>query len=578
MDVVLRESIKIPLSVVVSGLTGSEADEEVSTFLQKYGSINRYIRLDDPKSDYHKNMIIEFAHETGMQTLEPFLPLQLPSTTQAGIVYELKALGSVYTVDARSKATKMYMEQLSEIARLSGNSLGEMLKEELKSLVASAESAFAQPPQTDSESSASQSPTPQKDSTSQRDVTSSENPQPVTLTESTILTPATDPSKSLTPAIFSENLIDLNPPQTLSVSSESTTTPLIDVNPPAVQRVVVEHVVRSKDNSPQFASPGRLRAFSGKSPRPSHEADYDTWRASVEILIRDPSVSDLHCTHRILDSLLPPASEMIQHLSPQSSPSTYLKLLDSAYGTVEDGDELYARFMSTFQNDGELPSVFLQRLHTALSKAMRRGGVSTHEFDQQLLKQFCRGCWENGLIVDLQLEQRKEKPPAFAELLLLLRTEEDKQAAKMTRMRQHFGHAKSGHNSSKQRVMSQVHLAHDTNDLINKTDLEMLKQQIADLNIQVKSIVSEGQNPKRPKQQKARSVPLCVTHEAHVVKPKPARQHPSTFKADGRPRPWYCFQCGEDGHVVSVCDKAPNPSLVAAKKTAERKAGCLGSL
>lgn len=564
MDVVLRESVQIPHSVVVSGLTGSETDEEVSTFLQKYGSINRHIRLDDPKSDYHENMIIEFAHETAMQTLEPLLPLQFPSMTQPGIVYELKALGSVYIVDARSKATKMYMEQLSEIARLSGNSLGEMLKEELKNLVSSAESVFAQSPQTDPESSAPQSPTPQKDSTSQRDVLSCENPQPVTPTESTTMSPANDLSKH--PSIFSKNLIDLNPPQTFSVSSESTAMPLIDVNPPAVQRVVVEHVVRSNDNSRQFASPSRLRAFSGKSPRASHEADYDTWRASVEILIRDPSVSDLHCTHRILDSLLPPASEMIKHLSPQSSPSTYLKLLDSAYGTVEDGDELYARFMSTFQNDGELSSVFLQRLHTALSKAMRRGGVSAIEFDQQLLKQFCRGCWENALIVDLQLEQKKERPPTFAELLLLLRTEEDKQAAKMTRMRQHFSHAKSGHNSSKQRAMSQVHIAHDTNDLINKTDLEMLKQQIADLSIQVKSIVSEGQKPKQPKQQKAKSVPQSVTHEAHVVKPKTARQHPSTFKANGRPRPWYCFQCGEDGHVVSVCDKAPNPSLVAAKK------------
>lgn len=62
--------------------------------------------------------------------------------------------------------------------------------------------------------------------------------------------------------------------------------------------------------------------------------------------------------------------------------------------------------------------------------------------------------------------------------------------------------------------MSQVHLAHNTNDLTNKTDLEMLKQQIADLSIQLKSIVSEGQKTKQPKQQKAKSVPLSVTHEA----------------------------------------------------------------
>lgn len=63
--------------------------------------------------------------------------------------------------------------------------------------------------------------------------------------------------------------------------------------------------------------------------------------------------------------------------------------------------------MSKLQNDGEKPSAFLQRLHVALSTIMRRGGVSAHDFNQQLLKQFCHGCWENSLIVNLQLEQKK---------------------------------------------------------------------------------------------------------------------------------------------------------------------------
>ncbi|KAL3987782.1 hypothetical protein ACER0C_014897 [Sarotherodon galilaeus] len=547
MDVVLRESVRIPNSVVVSGLTGSETDEEVSTFLQKYGSINRYFRLDDPESDYHKHMIIEFTHETAMHTLEPLLPLRLPSTAQAGIVYELQALGSVYTLDARNKATKMYMEQLREIAKLSGNSLEEMLKEELKNLVSSAGSAISQSPQTGPESSTVQSPLPQKDLTSKGDVSFSEDPQSVAPLDSTVLTSPNNASKPLTSPNFSENLTDFSPSQTLPVSSGATTSPIIDVNPTAVQRVVVEHVMRNNESSPQFTSSSRLRAFSGKSPRPGHEADYDTWRASVEILIRDPSVSDLHCTHRILDSLLPPASEMIKHL-------------------IEDGDELYARFMSTFQNNGERASVFLQRLHTALSRTMRRGGVSAHDFDQQLLKQFIRGCWENTLIIDLQLEQKKENPPSFAELLLLLRTEEDKQAAKLSRMRQHFSHVKSAQNSRKQHAMSHVQLAHTINNLMDKSDLETLKQQVADLSVQLKSLVSENHKPKQPKQQKARSVPPCDTPDTHGVKPKVASQHPSTFKANSRPRPWYCFQCGEDGHVVSVCDKARNPSLVAAKK------------
>lgn len=39
MDVIQQESVRIPRSIVAS-LTGLETDEEVSAFLQKYGSIN----------------------------------------------------------------------------------------------------------------------------------------------------------------------------------------------------------------------------------------------------------------------------------------------------------------------------------------------------------------------------------------------------------------------------------------------------------------------------------------------------------------------------------------------------------
>lgn len=51
--------------------------------------------------------------------------------------------------------------------------------------------------------------------------------------------------------------------------------------------------------------------------------------------------------------------------------------------------------------------------------------------DKQLLKQFCRGCWNNSLITALQLEQRWHDPHTFSKLLLLIRTKEDKQAAKV---------------------------------------------------------------------------------------------------------------------------------------------------
>ncbi len=109
---------------------------------------------------------------------------------------------------------------------------------------------------------------------------------------------------------------------------------------------------------------------------------------------------------------------------------------------MEDGDELLAKLISTLQNPGEKSSAYLHRLHVILSAAIRRSGVAESERDRCLLRQFCRGCWDNALIADLQLEKRKADPPPFAELAILIRTAEDKQTSKEERMRKHLGMSK----------------------------------------------------------------------------------------------------------------------------------------
>lgn len=563
----MQESVEVPCAVLVSGLTDTDSDDEVSTYLQRYGSIKRFLRIDDPKSDFHKHIIVEFTQSTAMEALEPLLPLKLQSSTQTSTVYEVKSLAThytQYTLDARSKATRTYMERLSDIAKLSGISLEQVLNEELTHLASSTASTLSSSPQSNLKSSSEQSPLSQEEPSDQERVSSSPRPSFVGSSDPADKKSSPDEVQPHAPSIRTKNLTELTLSPTPPVVIGNTTQPTIDVNPPSIQRVVVEHVVRSSEGPSHFSTPGRFRVFSGKCPRPNNEADYDTWRTSVEVLMKDPSVSDSHCTHRILDSLLPPASEMTKHLGPQAKPLAYLELLDSAYGAVEDGDELYARFMNTLQNDGEKPSAFLQRLHVALSTTMRRGGVSSHNFDQQLLKQFCRGCWENSLIIDLQLEQRKKNPPSFAELLLLLRTEEDKQATKMSRMKQHLGNTKPAYSTSKQRVMSHLQTAHATTESDNCTEVEMLRKQIADISSQIKSMTAESQKQKLPKQ-KAKSLASCAKADTNLMKKKGSQQSPSV-KLSSKPRPWYCFQCGEDGHVVSACDNEPNPSLVAAKR------------
>lgn len=182
------------------------------------------------------------------------------------------------------------------------------------------------------------------------------------------------------------------PPASAAAGPESPSLTVSDLNPPAVQKVVVEHLVRTTDFAISGNSPLRLRAFSGRTPHPPNEVDYKTWRTSAELLFQDPTVSDFHRVRRISESLLSPAADIVKSLSPTASPSAYIQLLDSAFAPIEDGDELFATFLNTFQNPGEKPSAFLQRLHVALQTTMRRGGVLSSEINKHLLKQFCRGC------------------------------------------------------------------------------------------------------------------------------------------------------------------------------------------
>lgn len=114
-------------------------------------------------------------------------------------------------------------------------------------------------------------------------------------------------------------------------------------------------------------------------------------------------------------------------------------------------DKLYAKFMDTYEDAGEKTFAFLQRLQVALNLAVKRGGVSAADLNRHLLTQLCRSCWDNSLISDLQLKQRKANPLSSPELLLLIHTEEaakTHEAAKTPCMKQHLGVVK-------QRVSSQ---------------------------------------------------------------------------------------------------------------------------
>ncbi|KAK0135717.1 Paraneoplastic antigen Ma1 [Merluccius polli] len=519
MDIFDKHEIKVPNSVMVEGMTNTVTDNKVFDFLKQYGSISKMVTIDEPDSPFDQTLIVEFSSGAAVSALQSFSPHFIYSG-EPKVVYEISDLAIVCATQVGQATTKSYLTELQNLAKLTGRDFADVLNGAMSQIGLSV-------------SKLQHVPTAEKEPQG-----GEEKPPP--------LVPSIPVSSASPPAAVATNTVP-------SLKEEAT------VQSPEVQHYVVEHIVKNEDNGFHHSAQ-RLRSFSGKIPRPQNETDYDTWRSGVDLLLQDPSVSDLHRSRRIFESLLPPAADMIKHLRPDTSPAIYLQTLDSAYGAVQDGDELYAKFIDTFQNTGEKPSMYLQRLQVALNMVVKRGGILEAEVSRHLLNQFCRGCWNDALIAQLQLKQRKLNPPSFSELLLLLRTEEDGEAAKALRMKQHLGPSKP--KASAQAQYAVIDSEEKGVCAVLTTITQQLTKQLAEIQRQLATLTAAQVSSTKP------AVPRATNggRSGGGLRAGKANATPSARSQPSGPKPGYCFHCGEDGHIKLQCDNPPNPALVTMKR------------
>lgn len=533
MDIIEHEGIKVPNAVLVSGFSGTDTDEEVVKFLQQYGSIKRTVNITSSDPDFKNTAVVEFEYGTAIESIKDDLPCQRP-TSDPNVVHSVKLLSPLVSAKLTATLTQSYLSNLMGIAKLSGIDYEKVLLSEVNKLKTSA---------------AESEDTAPSENASADDAALLTNDPVVTQPTSEFFSPT---SNSDIPS--STNRAPLSPEH---------------LSTPEVQRVIVEHIVKSTDmsHSQTFQSASKLRFFSGKTPCPNMEVDYDTWRSHVEFYLADSAVPERQIVWKIIESLLPPAANIVKHLGPLSSPKDFLSLLDSAYGTVDDADEMFAKFMSTNQNAGEKPSAYLHRLQATLNKVVKGGTIPASDFDRQLLKQFCRGCWDDNLIARIHLEQKKSSPPPFSELLLLLRTDEDKQAAKSTRMKQHFGLSKVKVQSNPLNVCQNTEFqGAAAADNSSQTSNRKLQQQIAQLQEQLTSLKASMEKTvaKKPK---VKSLKLAEKQQRKESQTQSSQPKSEIFgKNNKKPRPGFCFNCGEDGHIAPSCESEANPSAVEAKR------------
>lgn len=307
-----------------------------------------------------------------------------------------------------------------------------------------------------------------------------------------------------------------------------------DVGEKSVGPKPIVHVI---DKVASGRSYRRLRLFSGKTPVPSGELDFENWRRLARQLLKDDSIPDSEKRSRITESLVPPALNVVWAVPDGSPAQEYLTCLSRAYGCTADGDELLTDFRCAYQKEEEKASDYLLRLHTLLTQVVEMGGISAEDSDKTLCSQFQRGCLYNEPLLNmLQLRSKKDNPPGMLILLREVRAAETLLQEKSDRRK---GDAKL---SKRVSAMAQTASAENRSASSAPSDggeVAELREAVDRLHRRLDGLFRSQTN---------------------------APRRPSSAPAPGRkPRPIFCYNCGEDGHRADSCAKPKNPALVQEK-------------
>lgn len=560
MDICKRFGVNGQNSLYVTGIGSDYTDEEISTVFEVNGDISKIVRIPDESGQPEGRTLIEYTSDRSISRIDPITLGTLPSPKDPALSWVARTIRDVCQEEMGREIARRYLGELQSVAGSGRAGFLSVLQEELQGNQSTSHNV---------QSSVTQPLATQDGSTPNTDQNGPAEPTPIHSVSASV---PLSPVSPVSPVHVDENIF----------------------NPPQIQKVIVEHVIRSESTT-SSSSQLRMRTFSGRMPRPNGEVEYETWRTQVDLLLTDSSLSDAHKVRKILESLLSPAADVVKPLGISSPPSVYVTQLDSAFGVVEDGEELFTAFLSSNQNNGEKPSAYLNRLHSLLTRAISRGGVSAENSNDHLLRQFCRGCWDQSIIIGLQLECRKSSPPTFPEFLLMLRTEEDRRAAKLDRMKKHLGTSKA--NVYAHHVFDMPSYDCEPVPVPNTkpNEVSKLEKKVNELTKQLEKLSREPQNPthdsnpppvSKPKQNETSGLENKIAELTRQVGKLTQSQKGSEktqktdclaigsndvrrpFKVPGMPRPWFCFKCGEDNHIAAHCSNEPNPTLVR-KKNAE---------
>ena len=181
--------------------------------------------------------------------------------------------------------------------------------------------------------------------------------------------------------------------------------------------------------------PRKLRSFSGAKEVKSGEVDFATWRLHALAITADEDLRKSEKKRVLCESLLGSALEVVCTLDSKSTASELLVLLEQHFGDVADGFELYSQFRAAVQGMQETASEYLHRLRVLEMKAVDRKGMSLDSVPLEVIRQFESNCADDDLLFRVGVREKLLKPPAVADLLHLLKTEESRRHQKKFRLK-----------------------------------------------------------------------------------------------------------------------------------------------
>ncbi|KAL6470660.1 hypothetical protein MHYP_G00217790 [Metynnis hypsauchen] len=303
------------------------------------------------------------------------------------------------------------------------------------------------------------------------------------------------------------------------------------------------------------------------------------------LLIEESDCSGKEKKQRIIESLKGPALEIVRALrftNPEATPGEYLDALNRAFGSAESGEDLYFSFRLVQQKSGEKLSDFVRRLEPLLARVVQKGGIMAKDMDRVRVEQLLRGAvGADIMLLQLRIKERRNKPPNFLNLLSEIRAEEE------------YERSRHRVNPRVCQVNAQENVDSDSVAIQSlKAELKNLKEQMAGLTEQPRSRVEDAQplllpilhsddkkdseatalrkNVNRVKRKIQNLQARDTNAQVATTKPHTTIEEKQVSSKEGD---YYCYRCGENGHIATKCTLPENEKKVIQKLIASlRKA------